>query len=316
MTMGKKHSLLKSLAVAAGSMYATNKFIDYKAKEKDMCNSKHGSFYSWKHGEIYYTVSGNGAPLLLVHNLDATSSMYEWSKILKKLEKEYTVYAIDLLGCGLSDKPTITYTNYLYVQLIADFIKDIIGEKTNVIASADASSFVIMANHVHHDLLDKIILINPSDIKDMKLETTELQLAIKTILFLPLIGTSLYNYYMRELHIKRIFREQFFSNKNADTTKYVDAYYQTAHTSNSNGRFLFASKRCNYTNTDVTIGLKEKKNLFIIQSTDRKHAVSIADSYIGVNPEIDVTYISKSKLLPQLEVPEQCLHIIQNYMQP
>ena len=65
--------------------------------------------------------------------------------MMKKLEKTNTVYTIDLLGCGRSDKPNITYTNYLYVQLIDNFIKDVIKEKTDVVATGSSVSFTVMA---------------------------------------------------------------------------------------------------------------------------------------------------------------------------
>lgn len=312
--MAKKHSFLKTILVATGSLYAANKLIDYSAKGKNMCSSDRGYFYSSKHGEIYYTKQGKGSPLLLVHNLDTTGSSYEWSKIIKKLEKNYTVYTIDLLGCGQSDKPCLTYSNYMYVQIVTDFVNDIIGGKTSVVASADASPIVVMANHMDNNLFKKIIMINPPDIKNMKMETTKLQMLKKNILFTPLIGTSLYNYYVSEEHIKKVFQDEFFSKKNSDVSRYVDTYYQAAHINNSNGRYLYASKLCGYTNIDISIGLKDKDNIFILSGTDRKRGVSIVDAYTGINDNIDVTYISNSKLLPQLEVPDQCLNAILSFL--
>ena len=83
--------------------------------------------------------------------------------MMKKLEKTNTVYPIDLLGCGRSDKPNITYTNYLYVQLIDNFIKDVIKEKTDVVATGSSVSFTVMACNMEKNLFKKIILINPEE---------------------------------------------------------------------------------------------------------------------------------------------------------
>ena len=90
-------------------------------------------YYHWKYGNIYYTKSGKGKPVLLIHDLDPTASSYEWKAVTKKLAENHTVYAIDLLGCGRSEKPNMTYTNYLYVQLMNEFISNVINEKTDVI---------------------------------------------------------------------------------------------------------------------------------------------------------------------------------------
>lgn len=313
--MAKKHSIIKTIAVTAGSLYTLNRILDLSAKERNMCSSDTGKFFAWKHGDIYYTKTGHGSPILLVHNLDTTSSNYEWSRIIRKLERTYTVYAIDLLGCGQSDKPSLVYSNYLYVQLIKDFVKEIIKEETQVITSADAASFVVMANHLDDSLFSKVVMINPPDLKDMKMDTTNVLKMIKAILFTPLIGTSLYNYYMREENIKRMFRHKFFSNRTTDITRYLDIYYQSAHANKSNGRFLYASKKCAYTNIDMTIGLKDKDNIYIIESTERNQAVSIADAYVKVNNQIEVTYLSNTKLLPALEKPEQTMKVLKTYLE-
>ena len=79
------------------------------------------------------------------------------------------VYTIDFLGYGLSDKPNITYTNYLYVQSIIDFIKKIIGKKTSIIATGDAAPVAIMACHNDGEVIDKMIFINPQSINKLNL---------------------------------------------------------------------------------------------------------------------------------------------------
>ena len=114
--------------------------------------------------------------------------------------------------------------------------------------------------------------------------------------------------------IRSIFDKKYLSRPLQDNKKFTDLYYQSAHIHKSNGRFLYASKKCSYTNVDVTRAITDKDNLHIIESTDRKKAISIAEEYVKKNHEIDVTYISNSKLLPMLEVPDQCLKIIQNYL--
>lgn len=86
----------------------------------------------WEH--LLYQ-KGTGSPILLIHDTLPGASGYEWSKIEDELAIDHTVYTVDLLGCGRSDKSSITYTNFVYVQMISDFIKKIIGQKTDVIAS-------------------------------------------------------------------------------------------------------------------------------------------------------------------------------------
>jgi hypothetical protein len=157
-------------------------------------------------------------------------------------------------------------------------------------------------------------MINPCDLEEMKLETNKLQMVLKEILFLPLIGTSLYNYYVREDAIRHRFERKYFSHEHPDMCRFVDIYYQSAHTGDSRGRFLYASKLCSYTNIHMAIGLANKDNLFILQSTDRKKTYAIADAYTKINDDIDVAFLSNTKLLPQLEAPERCMKIIEEWI--
>ena len=120
-----RHFFLLS-ALAAGTIYGINTFIDATAGVRKYLNTTSGRFFEWRYGNIFYTKQGKGTPVLLIHDLHPASSCAEWEKIVKKLEKEHTVYTLDLLGCGRSDKPNFTYTNYMYVQLITDFVKKII----------------------------------------------------------------------------------------------------------------------------------------------------------------------------------------------
>jgi pimeloyl-ACP methyl ester carboxylesterase len=52
---------------------------------------------------IHYLQQGSGKPLILVHGF--AGSTYTWRKLILLLADQYTVYALDLLGFGLSDKP-------------------------------------------------------------------------------------------------------------------------------------------------------------------------------------------------------------------
>ena len=117
MKKGTKKFLFLSVATLAG-MYAYNQFVASTSTKKNMLPTKNGSYYSWKQGNVFYTKTGTGDPVLLIHDTNSASSSVEWSKISKRLQKKHTVYTMDLLGCGLSDKPGLSYTNYMYVQLI------------------------------------------------------------------------------------------------------------------------------------------------------------------------------------------------------
>lgn len=305
-----KRLLFFSAATLAG-MYAYNRFVANTSTKKNMLPTKNGSYYSWKQGNIFYTKHGSGSPLLLIHDTNASSSSVEWSKVMKHLQKNHTVYTIDLLGCGLSDKPGISYTSYLYVQLITAFTKDVIGEKTDIVASNLSSSFVIMANQIDDTIINKIILINPASLKIMD-NMPDSQSKIKqTIINLPLIGTFIYNIVMNPNNLDRTFRTKYFHRPQLISSTMEDAYYEASHMDNSNGKYLYSSLLGNYMYTDIRHAIKNlKKPVTIIGSVESPSNMKTFEEYKKLNKSIELIKITNCKLYPQLENPEKVAKMI------
>lgn len=296
---------------AVGSIYAFNRFIAETSASKKLLTDGNGSYYNWKFGKVFYTKKGNGTPLLLIHDTDVSSSSFEWYKLIKKLEKNHTVYTIDLIGCGRSDKPALTYTNYLYVQLIISFVHDVIGTSTDVIASQYSSTFTLMANQLDAELFDHIILINPPSIKNVQGTITTANKIMKDIMELPLIGTFVYNLTHRRSDIDTAFRQRYYKKPQLILGKLEDIYYEAAHSNNGNGKYLYASQISNYMNVHMDHVIRKlEKPVHMVASQDLKSNISTMDSYRHLNSSIEIHYLSGCKLLPQLEIPEKLLSAV------
>src|SRR5215213_11699386 len=76
-------------------------------------------WFHWRGHRIAFTKRGAGPPLLLVHGIYATASSFEWRFNVDELAREHTVYTIDLLGFGRSDRPAVRYSARLYLALLA-----------------------------------------------------------------------------------------------------------------------------------------------------------------------------------------------------
>lgn len=306
---------LFSLGTTLSGIYLYNRFIEETATKKNLLKDFKGDYYSWKHGNIYYTKSGSGAPLLFVHDIDAASSSEEWTKIKKRFEKDHTVYTLDLLGCGRSDKPVIEYTNYLYVQLLTDFINDVICEKTTVVAVNFAASSVILANHMHPELFTKIILINPVSPKQLEILPNETSKLKKRLIELPFIGTFIYNR-MNSFHkIDTAFRTKYYKKPQLISSSMEDVYYESAHLGNSNGKYLYASMTGNYLNNGISHALKDLSTpTLIIGSKEMKRYALVLDDYHKTNKNIEIVKLTNGNLYPHMEIPEKVSSVIKNYI--
>lgn len=118
-------------------------------------------WYLWRGHRLAYTVRGNGPALLLVHGIYAAASAYEWRRVVDALAARHTVYTIDLLGFGRSDRPAVRYSPELYVDLLSDFLHDVAAPCT-IIASALGAAYAVASAARHPERVAALALVEPT----------------------------------------------------------------------------------------------------------------------------------------------------------
>lgn len=78
-----------------------------------------------------YLTGGTGEPVLLLHGL--ADCKEAWQRLLPTLARRHRVFAPDLLGCGASEKPPISYSLWAMAAYIRHFL-DAVGVETANIA--------------------------------------------------------------------------------------------------------------------------------------------------------------------------------------
>ena len=270
----KKTLLFISTALGTTTLafHVINKFIFNTSDE--LSEEDSSNYYNWKFGNIYYQMTGSGSPLLLIHDLNHYSSSMEWDKVIDTLSREHTVYTIDLLGCGKSDKPAITYTCYLYVQLLTDFIRDIIGEKTDIVATGASVSFVTAACQNIADQIGHIILVCPESIRTLAKAPNHKSKLLASIINLPIYGTFIYNVGARN----------------------------TALSDSAECRYLYSSILGHYTTVNIAHCLEGlTTSIAVISGKNAPETFEKAEEYCNVLPSIEHIEIAGCGLLPQRE---------------
>lgn len=314
--MKQRLKFLMKLAIWTSiAMYLTNKLVESTSTVRHLLNVQKGSFFDWRHGKVFYTKKGSGSPLLLIHGLTPIASSKEWTEVINSLSEDHTVYALDLLGCGRSDKPNITYSNYLFVELISEFTEEIIQEKTTVISTGKSGSFVVMAAKVHPELFEELVLVNPESFGRLSVMPNKKTKFTKAILDCPILGVSIYYLLTCRSQIDYEFTEKYFYNPFKVEDKTILTYYESAHLSGGKGRHLMASIKGNYVNFDIRNAVAEiSGKIHLIFGSETEYAKKIADSYVNLNSTIDCTFINNTKVLPQLEAPEDFLDAVYQYV--
>lgn len=311
----KGKTLLALTTLAVTTIHIINRIEYYRTTIKGVLPATENRYYEWRFGKIKYTKKGSGTPLLLIHDLTPGSSSYEFTKVTDTLAKDHEVYSIDLLGYGLSDKPNITFTNYMYVQIITDFIKNVIGKKTDVVAVGDAFPVAVMACHNDNDIIRKLIAINPPSLYQLNQIPSKQTKALKILLDTPIIGTFIYNIFTSKSAITKTFREEYFYNAYNIEDKHIESYVEAAHTSDYHSKHAYSSYIGRYLNANIIHALKEIDNsICIIAGAEKEEIKNIVDNYTYYNNAIEVSFVEKTKQLPHLEQPEDTLSCLDMYL--
>ena len=123
------------------------------------------------------------------------------------------------------------------MQLLCDFVKNVIHEETDIIASGFSGSFAIMAYRNNSDYIRKIMLVNPPSLSSLKQAPCEDNKLFKHIIELPVFGTLIYHIACAREAISSMFMEQLFYNPFHVTDTLVDTYYESAHKGGSNAEY-------------------------------------------------------------------------------
>lgn len=109
--------------------------------------------------ELAYMREGSGQPVLLVHGI--TTYSFIWRKIIPLLSPKYDVIALDLLGCGNSDKPLhVDYSIKNQADIIANFIQKLKLEKIHLVAHDIGGGIAQILAVNYTEMIKDVTLIN------------------------------------------------------------------------------------------------------------------------------------------------------------
>lgn len=312
----KKFALITSFSgLTLGTVHLVNRAISFNATKMHILRRSSGDIYDWKFGRIFYKKTGIGSPLLLVHDLQSFSSSDEWNYVINELSRKHTVYAIDLLGCGRSEKPNILYTNYLYAQLISDFIKQIIGKKTDVITSGESAAFVLSACFNDSSLIDRIVMVSPPNPDDLSQVPDQSSKTLSWLINLPLVGTMLYHMLSSRRSLRKYFNRKYFYFPDSYTRLTFDTYHEAAHTDHSGSRHLFSSICGRYTTVQLDLFLPSVTNsIFIITGESNLDNRLVCKAYKELLPSIEFASIIGAKQLSHIEQPKEFINNINIFL--
>ena len=188
-------SSLAALALAA--FVALRHMLETpQALESQLPGEAH--LYRWKDGHIYYKLLGppDAPPLVLLHSPGVAASAYEMRGLVESLARRFRVYAPDLPGFGLSDRPSIQYTAEFYTQICRDFLAKEVRQPALLVANRLSCNYAVAVAAGSPELCSALVLISPVSLRSPgprgNLLSTILGSTLAKTLLYPLIVQAFY----------------------------------------------------------------------------------------------------------------------------
>lgn len=182
--------------------------------------------WRWHDHRIAYRKSGSGPPLVFVHSIHAAASGLEWRLVAQALASTHTCYVVDLLGFGGSDRPAAEYSATLYLDLLRDFLIEVVAAPAVLLGSSLGATYAIALAVRYPDRVRAVVANGPAGVSRL---TTPGGFATGLVesLFRSKLGSVLFNAATSRRGI-RYFLKDIYADPAALTPETVDQYWQSA----------------------------------------------------------------------------------------
>ena len=270
-------------------------------------------FFDWRGYRIACTRRGSGPPVLLLHGIHAAASSFEWRFNVDELARKHTVFTIDLLGFGCSDRPNVRYSARLYTTLIADAASWLTDDPCVLVANSLSAAYATVLGARDPARFPALVLIQPTGLVRMNRGASTggdfARLAIDS----PVIGTALFN----ALASKRSLRyhlERLYAHDELVTEDMLDAYYLTAH--QPGAKYAPSAFLSGHLNLDIRNALRRlmQPALLVWGELAVEAPVEDARGFTLLKKDIELTVIDRVGDLPHDERPAEFNHIVGTFI--
>jgi len=301
------------LAGAAVAVPATiNAVIASRAGQAEQPLPGELGYYDWVHGRVAYYRMGHGQPLVLIHHPSAGGSSWEWRKVFPELANHYAVYALDLLGFGLSEKPNVPYSGRMLAELVHDFLEDVIVEPAHAIGSGLSASYLVNVAVRRPDCLHKLVLVNPTGMTAAASQPVEE--ATWRALRSPLLGTSLYNTIVSRQAMTEELRRHIYFDPAMATPAVVSDQYTFAHQPGS--RYAAAAYLAGRLSLPMRLAFSSlTQPVLLVWGSDAYYTpVGDAMDLLYRHPQAQLEILEDCGMLPQDEKAGEFLQVAEAFL--
>ncbi len=314
---GAVRRLARPIAItgaAFGGLAATNTAIALRAGPVRHELPGVGRYWPAPAGDVFAKVHGQGRPVLLVHGIHAAASAFEWRKIMPALAADYEVHALDLLGFGLSERPARRYSADLYIDLIAGYLREVVGRPADIIASSLSAAYAITVADRHPELVRRLVLVCPTGLEQLHDGPGFTGRLARLAFGAPVLGQALFNGLVSHAGIRYYLTRQTYFNDDYVAPDVVAAYYDTAH--QPGARWAPAAFIGGDLDHDVhgPWARLAQPTLIVWVRQAPMSPVAYSEAFTRLRPATRLTIFERAGLLPHDEHPAAFIQLVRSHL--
>ena len=263
----------------------------------------------------------NKPPILLIHGFGA--AIGQWRDNISALSEDHTVYAIDLLGFGGSEKPKTHYSIYLWVEQILSFWQRFVGVPMVIIGNSIGALVAAIAASHHPEIASGVVTISLPDIEAFNALVPKwlqpLERAVKAIVSF-LFVKPLFYLFRQTWMIHFVLKGIVYCDRDRVDDQLVEIIAKPARDRQAADAFVSLNRSLNQPNysPSLTQALLELQVPLLILwgSRDRLIPPSEGSRLVKYAPDATLIYLANTGHCAHDDNPERVNHEILNWLTP
>lgn len=271
---------------------------------------------------VYEDTKGEGAPVVLVHSVNAAASSYEMRPLFELLLGRKPVLAFDLPGFGRSERGPREYNRELYraaVLAMIDRAAQRRGGPVHVVALSLGCEFAAAAALERPESVLSLTMISPTGLGSSRARMQEnaksgrSERALRA-LSIPLVGAPLYAALASRPSIHYFLSKSFFGPVDEGLERYA---YASAHQIGARYAPLAFLSGALF-DPEVTSQVYEKLScpVLVIHDEDAYTDFTRLPEMVRSSPAWVAARVEPTRGLPHFEKPEQTLLALKTFWSP
>ncbi|HEU0054810.1 MAG TPA: alpha/beta hydrolase [Longimicrobium sp.] len=232
-TAGKAAAGLTAAAAAAYAVYLLGASRGRRRPATELGNALGMAIEYVPWGDVhyaYYAREGKGRPLVFLHSINVTASAHEMRPLVRAFlrDRERSVYALEWLGFGHSDRPDIDYTPDVLEDQLEHWLERVIRPAggADVIALSLGATYAAEVARRRPDLIRSLVALEPAGLGG---EPAEIGRVWSRLLFtLPGVQRAFYDRLTTPEAVADFARENLFTPEFGVPEEYVNFGAETA----------------------------------------------------------------------------------------